>query len=196
MLIDTFLPTYDFHEVHHISIAASPEQVFQAIKTVTPEELPGVQLLFALRALPARLMSQHAYARSKGRTVLGQLLRGGFLLLGEEQGREMVVGTIGQFWKIAPVRSAPRVKSAEEFLAFTAPNYAKAVMNFSLTARADGAGSILRTETRIWTPDAATRRAFARYWLLIFGGSTLIRRLWLRAIKRRAEHLHAIPIVY
>jgi hypothetical protein len=67
--------------------------------------------------------------------------------------------------------------------------YAKAVMNFYLAVRADNTGVILTTETRILASDPATRRKFARYWRVIFPGSALIRRMWLRAIKRRAEGL-------
>jgi hypothetical protein len=36
-------------------------------------------------------------------------------------------------------------------------------------------------------PDAAARRKFGAYWLVICPGSALIRRMWLRAIERRAE---------
>jgi hypothetical protein len=46
---------------------------------------------------------------------------------------------------------------------------------------------LLSTETRIWAPDAQTRKKFAFYWRLISLGSGWIRVLWLRAIKRRAE---------
>ena len=59
-------------------------------------------------------------------------------------------------------------------------------MNFSLGEVAGGSWR-LRTETRIVTPDRATRRKFGVYWRLIAVGSGLIRRLWLRAVRRRAE---------
>ena len=52
---------------------------------------------------------------------------------------------------------------------------------------AEGAGSRLSTETRVVTTDAATRRTFARYWLVVRTGSGLIRREMLRELKRRAE---------
>jgi hypothetical protein len=35
--------------------------------------------------------------------------------------------------------------------------------------------------------DDSARRKFARYWRVIYPGSALIRRMWLRAIKLRAE---------
>jgi hypothetical protein len=47
-------------------------------------------------------------------------------------------------------------------------------------------GGELTTETRVLATDERSRRAFARYWLLIRPFSGLIRRLWLAAIVRRA----------
>ncbi len=35
--------------------------------------------------------------------------------------------------------------------------------------------------------DAQARRRFACYWRVIYPGSALIRRMWLRAVKKRAE---------
>jgi len=43
------------------------------------------------------------------------------------------------------------------------------------------------TETRVYATDASSRRRFATYWRLIYPGSALIRRMWLRAVKHRAE---------
>jgi hypothetical protein len=37
--------------------------------------------------------------------------------------------------------------------------------------------------------DAAARRAFAHYWLVVRPGSGAVRRSWLRAIRRRAERV-------
>jgi len=74
------------------------------------------------------------------------------------------------------------------FLKFAAleGSLARAVMNFHVEA-ARGGVSQLVTETRVATTDRAAERAFARYWRVIYPGSALIRRMWLRAIKTRAE---------
>ena len=59
-------------------------------------------------------------------------------------------------------------------------------MNF----RVDKAGlamCVVTTETRVCATDPRTRRKFAMYWWTIYPGSALIRRMWLRAIRRRAE---------
>ncbi len=46
---------------------------------------------------------------------------------------------------------------------------------------------LVTAETRVYATDASARRRFARYWRVIYPGSALIRRRWLRAMKRRAE---------
>jgi hypothetical protein len=48
-------------------------------------------------------------------------------------------------------------------------------------------GETLSTETRVSAADPSARRRFRLYWLAIRPFSGLIRRVWLRAIKRRAE---------
>ena len=48
---------------------------------------------------------------------------------------------------------------------------------------------VVSTETRVWAGDPRTQRNFALYWWTIRLGSGLIRRMWLRAIRRRAERI-------
>jgi hypothetical protein len=48
-------------------------------------------------------------------------------------------------------------------------------------------GDTLSTETRVQLTDDRSKRAFARYWLVVRPFSGVIRRFWLRAIARRAE---------
>ena len=43
------------------------------------------------------------------------------------------------------------------------------------------------SETRVHATNAQARRRFAGYWAVIRPGSGFIRRMWLRAIRRRAE---------
>lgn len=111
------------------------------------------------------------------------MVAGGFLELADVPGREVVMGMIGQMWKLSGGRS-PKVAGAGEFLAFDQPGFAKAAM--SLEATEVGGRCQLVTETRVFATDKHARRAFARYWLII-RGSAVIRRVWLRAAKRRAE---------
>ena len=97
------------------------------------------------------------------------------------------MGILGQFWKLSG-GEFPRVVSAEEFLAFDRPDCAKAVLNFHIAMAGDG-GARVSTETRVHVSDPSARRRFAFYWRAIYPGSALIRKMWLRAIKRRAERV-------
>ena len=85
-------------------------------------------------------------------------------------------------------RNAIRPKAPDEFRTLPAPGYAKAVMNFRVD-QSPLAMCVVTTETRVWASDAMTRRKFALYWWTIRLGSGLIRRMWLRAIRRRAERI-------
>lgn len=178
-LLDELLPRWDFRERHARKVAAPPERVWDAIHGVTLGEMPLARLLFRLRG-----MSQAA-----DRPLLDQMVAGGFAFLGEVPGRELAAGVVARMWRpggdIQPVAGGP------EFAAFDRPGFAKAAMDFRVLAGKDG-GTRLETETRILATDAAARRAFRRYWLVVRPGSGLIRRVWLRAVARRAE---APPVI-
>jgi hypothetical protein len=103
-----------------------------------------------------------------------------------EDDREVVLGTIGRFWQVRPCQLD--FADGAAFLAFDAPGFARAAMNFS-TSDAGGDRTRLVTETRIAATDAGARRRFAAYWLIVRPGSALIRRMWLRAVKKRAERV-------
>ncbi len=193
MKMDSFLPRYHFREVHTEVIMAPSTRIFEAINDVTPDEIPWLSILFSLRALPSHFLGRTSATlfRSK-QPCLEQLLKGGFILLEDRVDQELVLGTVGQFWKLFLNDSSLHVPivNAREFLAFDRSGYAKSVINFSLKKCSKRKGIVLRTETRVWIPDLQTRLKFACYWLLISGGSGLLRRIMLRAIKRRAEQEH------
>ena len=100
-------------------------------------------------------------------------------MLAEEPERELVFGMIVCCGKV------PRFPDAAAFTAYRAPDVARAVMNFHLEDEAGGVR--LRTQTRIATTGGRARRRFAAYWRAIYPGSAFIRRMWLDAIRRRAE---------
>ena len=107
----------------------------------------------------------------------------GWSVLATIPDREVVVGAVTKPWEANVVfRSVP----ADEFAAFNEPDYVK----IAWTLRADPVGpghSIARTETRVMTTDAASRRKFRRYWSLVSPGILLIRRFMLKRVKALAE---------
>jgi hypothetical protein len=188
MKLDDFMPHYHFNEVHRLRVRAQPEVVFQAVKTLSVSEMPKlVHGLMVLRGLPAKLLGTFheppASEKNGKMTFLEEMLSADFILLAETPGREVVLGLVGEFWRMAP--RAVVQSSSEAFLRFEAPGYAKVAANLLVTAEKGGAW--LQTETRILAMDKTSRRKFGRYWFVIALGSGLIRRLWLRAIKRKAE---------
>jgi hypothetical protein len=88
MLIDTYLPRYEYHERHSLEITAPPERVLRAIREITPTEIHLWRTLFRLRTLPARLLGRGRGASTEIRPVLTQMRRLGLIELGETPGLE------------------------------------------------------------------------------------------------------------
>jgi hypothetical protein len=179
MLIDRFMPEYDYFEHHETRIRASRADVFRAIEEVRPSEIPLFLLLTSIRRLkPA------PYANGSERPLLEISKAGGFIELARENDREIVQGTVGQFWRMRARRPDPPVR---DVVSFAAPpgGFAKATINFLLVEEADGTRLI--TETRILCPDRDAKRWFTPYWRVILPGSALIRVMWLDSIRQKAE---------
>ena len=179
--LDAIVPVYQFDELHQIRVQASPARVFAAIKAVTASEIRLFRLLTWIRSpsLPGTKRREDILDAPADKPILQVALASGFLLLAEEPDREIVFGTL------VCCGPAP-VRDAAGFIALDRPGYAKAVMNFTVRAETH-ASSHLTTQTRVFATDASSRRRFAVYWRLIYPGSALIRRMWLDAVKRRAE---------
>ena len=173
--LDRLLPAWDKRNHHELLVRAEPAQVDAALRAVRLGDLPLSRLLMALRGMPP--------AR-RDRTLLASFLDGPFALFVDEPGTEVVVGLVGQPWRLRGGETR-EVADAEHFLAFDEPGFVRAVTGFAFE-RAPG-GTRLVTETRIQATDPRSRRAFACYWRLISIGSGLIRRDILRAVRRRAE---------
>jgi hypothetical protein len=177
--LDEFVPAYQFDEVHSVHIDASPERVFAALKTVTANEIFLFRTLTWIRRF-GRNGPESMLNAPERLPILDVATRTGFMLLAEVPSREILVGTI----VIAPP-GAGFERTPEAFKALDEHGFAKAGMNFLLQPEGDGAR--LTTATRVVATDADVTRRFARYWRVIYPGSALIRRMWLRAVKRRAE---------
>jgi len=121
--------------------------------------------------------------------ILDLATRTGFLMLADEPRQELVLGTFAA----APRPSRLADWTPETWQALSAPGYAKAAMNFRIQEIGPGECRVT-TETRVYATDAATARAFGRYWRVIYPGSALIRVMWLRAIRTRAESAPGAPL--
>ena len=146
------------------------------------KEVRFLRELEFIRALPRLAATRRLDVPTVHAPLVLSFTRGA-VLLGARPPEEIVAGAIGCFWRLAG--NVPVVfGSPEEFLTFTEPGFAKAVIGFRLDPRGDGI--LLTTETRFVATDEATRKLMSRYWRIIRPGSNLIRTEWLRAIRRRA----------
>lgn len=176
MLIDEFMFAWDAREQHSIAINASAREIFQAAQQMDLRRARLTNFCFRLRGLRG--------VSARADSSLANLLKMGFVRLGEKPDEEFLLGLTGKFWQ--PNGELIRVEK-DDFVGFDKPGYAKAVWNFSL-AETDGAAIRLTTETRIVCTDAQSRRRFRLYWFFIGWFSGLIRREMFAVIKDAAEN--------
>jgi len=181
--LDEIIPVYQFSEFHECRVQASPTKVRDAVWAVTAGDIRLFRTLTWIRSphLPGRGGRESILNAPAETPILKVATSSGFQLLADEPG-EIVVGSL----VIAPHQSGVMLAGPQDFAALDAPGFAKAVMSFRIED--EGAGwTRLTTETRVAATDAFTRHRFAAYWRLIYPGSAVIRREWLRAIRERAE---------
>jgi hypothetical protein len=180
-ILDDLLPTYQFHEFHSTRVNAPPEAVYAAARQVTAREIKLFRILTWIRSPHFGKAPESILTPPADVPVLDVALRSGFMLLGEAPPREIVFGLVQGRAPFNTPHPTP-----QEFKELNRPGYAKIAMNFHVSPEPKG-WSRLTTETRILGTDAKARRLFGRYWRVIYPGSAIIRVMWLRAIKARAE---------
>lgn len=187
--LDQFMPAWQLSEHHAIRIAAPKEKVYVALKQVTADEIHLFRTLVWIRRF-GRPGPESILNPPPNTPLLQVATKTTFIVLTEEPNQEFVFGTL----IAAPRGWRPSGnKTPEGFKALAASDksgFVLAAMNFRLEDCAPSSGSpctLLTTETRVYATDASSRRAFARYWRVIYPGSSLIRSMWLRAVKERAE---------
>ena len=181
-LIDQVFPEFQFSETHQTEISAAPPIVYRALREVTADEIELYRTLTWLRCL-GRCPGDNILNPPAGTPIVETAMRSGFRLIAETPDVELVLVT----FVAAPPGAASREWTRDAFVSLKTPGFAKAAMNFRLEPLGTGR-TVLHTDTRVLATDSRTLRVFAAYWRTILPGSDLIRRAWLRAIKRRAEH--------
>jgi hypothetical protein len=184
--LDDVLPVYRHRERHTTQIAAAAEAVWSALHAVSNDDLRLTRVLTAIRALPARLAGGGTPGGGlpADRGFIQAFLERGYRELRVDPPRTLVAGAAAQPWRLR-AGETPDVAGLDGFRAFARPGFVLIATSFELEALGDG--TRLSTETRVQPTDAAAARAFRPYWWAIRGGSGLIRRDMLHAVRRRAE---------
>ena len=180
--IDEFVPVYRFSESHAIRVAAPRDRVYRAIVEVCPDEILFYHTLTWIRRYGRRQPAGVLNAPGR-RPLLDTMTTGWFLRLADDGEREIVIGSVSGGWSRSQLS---RAHSPAEFKDFSRPLMVKIAMNFRIEEE-DARHCMLTTETRVYTVGGDADRGFQVYWRLIYPGSSTIRYMWLRAIRKRAE---------
>lgn len=186
-LVDELMPRWERRIVKAQLVHASAERTYSAIRTVDFFRSPVIAVPNRFRVVMDRMRgARNRDTAPQPRTFrFAQLLDedGGFHLLAEEQGHELVLGFIGRWWD----RGYGRVDwIASEFTEFTRPGYAKGTWAFTVLPY--GVEScVLVTDVRVSCTDEEARRKFHRYWALVGRFVTAMGGPVLRLVRDEAE---------
>lgn len=188
MLLDTYLPEYHFAEKHSIKVAASNELILNAITDLCPKDISRLfSILFSIRTLPSRMLGKNEFSFLPNLPLLEQMKKIGFRILATSN-NEIVFGLIFKNGEI----EKELLNGTDTFSNLQGAAMEKIATNFFIEEKESK--TIVRTETRIYTSDKKTKRKFALYWSIVHPGSALIRRIWLKAIKKKAESYTTVEI--
>ena len=187
MLIDLFAPNPDAVEIHSVIIKAPRQTVYRTLWTADFGGSFVIKLLVTVRSIPAFIRSGFRSRPRSQAITLQTLINSGFGVLAEKPDEEIVLGISGRFW-----RPAGNVSSfnRSDFDRPVPVGTARALWNFSVSDLSDGQTN-LSTETRVTCGDAASRRKFLIYWLIVRPFSGLIRLIMLKRVRKVAE---ALPV--
>src|SRR4029079_17788833 len=144
MLIESFIPNPDAVETYKIEIAASREDVYQALWTTDLGGSPIIKSLMVLRSLPGIVSNPKRLRHLPSQITLQTIIGRGFGQLEEEPGKEVVLGVVGQFWR----RTGHMLRfSKEMFRGPVQPGLARGVWNFAVQ-EVGHERTVLSTETR------------------------------------------------
>lgn len=170
-------------------MVASPARVYASLWSANFDYWGVTRALYAIRTLPSfAARPRETWRRLRDQPfqkpfTLDCMLSEGFTLLEERPGEELLLGIVGRFWR---ARGELWATSPDRFRAPAPAGTAKAAWNFAVSIRANGATE-LRAETRVLCADAAARRRFLAYWMLIKPFSGLIWQEMLAAVRSAAE---------
>ena len=111
---DALVGTSPFRDRIAVRINASPDEIFEALRTVTLHDMKLAWLLGELRYLPARLTG-HQPQGNPAQPFFASLLESGTLILVDATPREIITGSAGMLHRVtdqAAVRFLERLKSS------------------------------------------------------------------------------------
>lgn len=169
-LIQKYLPKPRHAEIHRIFVKADPVRAWETVRHFDMGKVPWVRILFDIRTWPDKLRGKAP--ETDRRLGVDQITDEGkgFIILEEIPGKEVVVGSVGKFWRLnIPFEAI----TPEQFKEFDTPGLGK--LSWSISVEPYKEGSTISIELRITAPDEETWRKLNRYYHIIGPASRLIR---------------------
>ena len=174
MLLDAIMPVWDATRIEHRVIPGSCVAAYDTALGIDLLDVPrrnaAVRVLFAARAGGERVVQAVRGTKPEPDDAPPATLRlgdldddGEWLRLGARPGEEFVFGALGRFWA---GRTTWERTSADQFVDFSAPGYAKIAANLSFREYGT-AQTLVSYEARTSATDDASRAQFARYWRVV-----------------------------
>ncbi len=169
--IQQYLPNPRHREINRIFVNAQPEEAWEKIRHFDAAAIPWIRLLFEIRTLPERIRGTRN-PQPDHRIGIDQITENGngFIILHETPGREVVVGSVGQFWHLTiPFATV----QPEEFKKYNEPGWGK--LAWAIVVEPYLNGSTISLELRTTATDDSSWRKLDKYYRIIGLGSRPIR---------------------
>lgn len=181
-LISQLMPRYALRQVDRVGLAAEPATAYATARNLDMSRVPFIRRLFRLRLVPEQLaawLGGRDFEPALSSRIEDIARAGsGFLVLGEQPGVEVVVGSVGKFWQ--PAITFAEV-TPEQFRSFEESGFGKLAWCIRVDRR-EGGGAWLTIELRVGATDAVSLARFKRYWTVIGQFSHAIRRAVVRLL--------------
>jgi hypothetical protein len=169
--IQYYLPGPRHTEINRIFVKAKPKEAWDVARHFDASAIPWIRLLFDIRTLPEKLAGKNIPGNDN-RIGVDQITESGkgFLLLHETAGKEVVVGSVGQFWHLNIPFASVR---PEDFRVFDQPGWGKLAWAITVEPYLDG--STIALELRTTATDEHSWKKLKNYYRIIGLGSRPIR---------------------
>ncbi|MFI6445674.1 hypothetical protein [Kitasatospora sp. NPDC050543] len=188
LLLDGVLPGFGFSRLECTPLAAAPSVAFEVARSLDllTVHSPLLDAAMWARGLPDRLHRRPAPSPRSMRVA--DLFDAAdqdqpWVALGENRGRELVFGAVGQPWRAS---IEWRRVEPDRFTAFEEPGWAKMAAAFVVHPYGTGR-SLLTYEARTACTDPESVARFGRYWTVVSPGVGVVLRGVLRAVRAAAE---------
>jgi len=170
--IQKLLPHPRHIEQRRIFVEAKPKVAWERVRHFNLAEVSWVRILFQVRTLAAKISGEKIDFKNDG-IGIDQIEKDntGFKIIYEEPGKEVVIGSIGQYWHLKMVFAK---FDRSTFTNFDQPGWGK--IAWAIRVEPYKNGSTISFELRISATDEDSWSYFRKYYNIIAFASRLIRK--------------------